>query len=53
MGCRWASRGTGTWLATVRSSTGDSALVTVTFSGGHPSAFVRTERDNGQWTICP
>jgi hypothetical protein len=45
--------GTGSWLATVQSNTGDAALVMVTFTSGHPSALVRVERDDGQWAVCP
>jgi hypothetical protein len=45
--------GTGAWLATVRSTTGDAALVMVTFTSGHPSAFIRVERDDGRWALCP
>jgi hypothetical protein len=44
--------GSGSWLATVRSRADDWALVTVTFTSGHPDAFVRVERDNGEWAVC-
>jgi hypothetical protein len=44
--------GSGTWLAAVRSHASDSALVVVTFTSGHPDAFVRVERDNGEWAVC-
>ena len=44
--------GAGTWLATVQSSAGDSALVMVTFTSGHPNALVRTQRAFGRWAIC-